>query len=288
MSDGPSRVALPLRMADGSTADLLVFQPAQPARAALLWLPAMGVAARHYEPLARAMAGHGVAVALHEWRGHGSSSQRAGRGTNWGYRALLTDDLPASLIALRTVTPDVPLHVGGHSLGGQLACLLAALTPTPLAGISLVASGAPFWRRFRPWVRAAYVAAPLLANLVGRLPGRRIGFGGNEARGLIADWARSGRTGRYAARGLAADLELALRAQTAPVHAQRLHDDWLAPEASLTFLLEKMPAAEHSVVTVTSGQLDGVAADHFAWMKAPGVIADQMAAGMLSPVAAVR
>jgi predicted alpha/beta hydrolase len=267
------RAVLPLRMADGARADLLLFRPAGVPRAALLWVPALGVSARHYEPLAQALASLGIAVAVHEWRGHGSSDRRAGRGHNWGYQTLLTDDLPASLAALTATFPDTPVLLGGHSLGGQLSTLLASITEVPLRGIVLVASGAPYWRRFRPWVGLAYVAAPLLAHLVGRLPGRQIGFGGNEARGVIADWARSGRTGRYAARGMSVDLEAALRGQRAPVLALRLGDDWLGPESSLLFLLDKMPGARRTVGVIGSDDLAGAKADHFAWMKMPARIA---------------
>ncbi|QWT20936.1 alpha/beta fold hydrolase [Bacillus sp. NP157] len=275
---GGMRTTLPLRMADGARADLLLFQPVGPARAVLLWVPALGVAARHYEPYAQALAALGVAVAVHEWRGHGSSDRRAGRRSNWGYRTLLTDDLPASLAALVAACPGLPTYLGGHSLGGQLSCLLAAATKVPLAGIVLVASGAPYWRRFHPWVGLAYVAAPLLAHVVGRLPGRQIGFGGNEARGVIADWARTGRTGRYAARGLPADLEANLRRQHAPVLALRLRDDWLGPEPSLLYLLDKMPDAPRTLGVVAPEDLAGSKADHFAWMRVPSRIAARVAA----------
>jgi predicted alpha/beta hydrolase len=276
-----TRAAEPLRMADGASADLLVYRPSGDIAAALLWVPAMGVGARHYETLAAALAERGLAVAVHEWRGIGSSDRRASRASDWGYRELLGEDLPASLHHVRHAFPGVPTFVGGHSLGGQLASLLAATTSVPVAGIALVASGAPYWRRFKPWVGLAYIAAPLLASLVGRLPGRRIGFGGNEARGVIADWSRSGRTGRYAARGLGRDLEGALRRQRAPILAQRLSDDWLGPEASLAFLLDKMPDAPRTVATLTADDLAGAPADHFAWMKNPGPVAHRIAEWIL-------
>lgn len=276
----PQREAIALQMADGATADLLVYRAIGEEHACLLWVPALGVAARHYEPLALALNAHGITVGLHEWRGLGSSDRRASRQSNWGYRELLTDDLPTSLRALRAAVPSVPLYVGGHSLGGQLSTLLAATSPLPLAGIALVGSGSPYWRNFKPWVGLALVAAPLLANLVGRLPGRRVGFGGNEARGVIADWARSGRTGRYAGRGIATDLEAALRRQRAPVFALRLRDDWFGPEASLAFLLGKMPEAPRRTEVVTPDDIAGAPADHFAWMKAPAEMARRLARWM--------
>jgi predicted alpha/beta hydrolase len=271
---------LTLHMADGASADLVLYRPIADERAVLLWVPALGVAARHYEPLALALAAHGVAVAVHEWRGIGSSNRRASRRSDWGYRELLTDDLPTSLRALRDAVPSVPLYVGGHSLGGQLATVLASTTSLPLAGLALVGSGSPYWRNFKPWVGLALIAAPLLANLLGWLPGRRIGFGGNEARGVIGDWSRSGRTGRYAGRGIDVDLEAALRAQRAPVLALRLRDDWFGPEASLAFLLGKMPEATRRSEVLGPDDLAGAPADHFAWMKVPAEVARRLAQWM--------
>jgi predicted alpha/beta hydrolase len=120
----------------------------------------------------------------------------------------------------------------------------------------------------------------LLANLVGWLPGRRVGFGGNEARGVIGDWSRTGRTGRYAGRGIEADLEVALRGQRAPVLALRLRDDWFGPEASLAYLLGKMPEAQQRIEVIGPEALAGAPADHFAWMKSPTDIARRLAEWM--------
>lgn len=272
-------VVLPLAMADGARAELLCVAPDGVPDAAVYWLPAMGVSAKHYLPLATALAARGVAVALHEWRGIGSSSLRAGRDCDWSYRELLEVDLPAGLAAMRTHWPQARCWLGGHSLGGQLACLYAALHPHAVAGLALVASGAPYWRRFRhgALIGMAYLLAPMLAALRGHLPGRRIGFGGNEARGVVADWARSGRTGRYVAAGIGEDLEQRLAALELPLLAQRLRDDWLGPAASLDWLLGKMPNASRRHEQLAPGDLGGLRADHFGWMQAPGPVAARIA-----------
>ena len=270
---------LPLAMTDGARAELLCVAPDGVPRAAVYWVPAMGVPAKHYLPLAAALATRGVAVALHEWRGIGSSSLRAGRRSDWGYRELLEIDLPAGLAAMRARWPQARPWLGGHSLGGQLACLYAALHPDEVTGLALVASGAPYWRRFRRGVviGLAYALAPVLATLLGHLPGRRIGFGGNEARGVAADWARSGRTGRYAAAGMDTDFEQHLAALERPVLALRLRDDWLGPAASLDWLLGKMPHAPRRHELVLPDELAGQPADHFGWMKAPAAVAARLA-----------
>lgn len=270
---------VPVTTGDGARFELLLIAPGSSPRHVLYWLPALGVPAKHYLPLAMALAAHGVALVLHEWRGIGSSNRRASRQANWGYRELLDADLPAGVAAARVRWPQAVFHIGGHSLGGQLSCLYASLHPTAFAGIVLVASGAPYWRRFRRGVAigTAYVLAPWLARLRGYLPGRRIGFGGNEARGVIADWARSGRTGRYAATGMAVDFEQRLSALKQPVMALRLRDDWLGPPASLDWLLGKMPRPSHEVSVIESADLAGHAADHFTWMKTPAEVAARIA-----------
>jgi len=270
---------MPVRSGDGARFDVLCVQPPGPVLQCLYWLPAMGVPARQYLPLAQALAERGVAVMLHEWRGIGSSDRRAGRRCDWGYRELLEYDLPAALAGKRARWSQATCWLGGHSLGGQLATLYAALHPDACAGLALVASGAPYWRRFRRgWlIGLAYAVAPWLAAAVGHLPGRRIGFGGNEARGVIADWARSGRSGRYAARGMAADFEQRLASLRLPVLALRLRDDWLGPPSSLDFLLGKMPQAHADTEVITPQDLDGATADHFRWMKTPAPVAARIA-----------
>lgn len=272
-------LVIPVTACDGARCELLATLPAGRWQQLLYWMPAMGMPARHYLPLAQALAVAGVAVVLHEWRGIGSSDRRAGRDCNWGYRQLLQDDLPAGMAAVRQRWPQARCWLGGHSLGGQLGLLYASLHPHDFAGMVLVASGAPYWRRFRHgWlIGAAYALAPWLAALVGHLPGRRIGFGGNEARGVIADWARSGRSGRYAVAGMTQDFERLLAALQLPVLALRLQQDWLGPPASLAWLLGKLGPAARRVETISRDDLDGTPADHFGWMKAPVPVAARIA-----------
>ncbi len=239
----------------------------------------MGMPARHYLPFAEALAAQGVGVVLHEWRGIGSSNRRAGRRDDWGYRELLQDDLAAGMATLRQRWPRVRHSVGGHSLGGQLGPLLAALHPEAFDSLVLVASGAPYWRKYRRgWLLGlCLVLAPVLANACGYLPGRRLGFAGNEARGVIADWARSGRSGQYSAKGLGHDLEQALSALCLPVLALRLRDDWFAPVASLDWLLGKLGSAPCVQEVLTPLDLGNRSANHFSWMKAPVPVAARVA-----------
>ena len=262
---------------DGHEALLLARIPDSP-RNALLWLPALGVAAKHYLPFAEALAARGIAVFLHEWRGNGSSNQRAGRDCDWGYRELFAD-IAASERAIGTQATGLPRILGGHSLGGQLACCSLALAPRSASSLWLVASGAPYWRSFpaptRWWLPFAYRFLPWLANRCGVLPGRRVGFGGNEARGVIRDWSRTALGGRYAAAGVDFDFEQGLAEVDVEVRAVVMANDWLAPPGSLRFLLDKMPATRAAIETLDA-IASGVRADHFGWLKAPDVVVDAL------------
>lgn len=265
----------------GVEADLQWVGPTGSTRGHLLWLPALGVPARHYRPFAEDLAGHGITVWLHEWRGNGSSSVRASRRCNWGYAELLAEDIPASLRVVNTAAESAPVWLGGHSLGGQLAILAAAMGAPAVTGLALVGSGIPWWRAFpeRAKLALAAVLVPALAALIGYFPGRRIGFGGREARGVMADWGRVARSGRYCVAGLDVDFELACRTLALPVTAIALADDWFAPRSALDALLAKAPGAPQAV-RVLDAQALGAPADHFAWMKAPHAVASALAEGL--------
>jgi len=268
---------LPVQTGDGHRFEVLARVPTQP-RARLLWLPALGVAARHYLPYAEALAARGIAVYLHEWRGNGSSRLRPSRTQDWGYREILEHDLPASLAQMPEYAV-TPLIIGGHSLGGQLACCFAGLHPQRFARVWLVASGTPYWRTFpapRGWaLPLVYRFLPWLAQRQGVLHGKKLGFGGTEARGLIRDWSRVGLNNHYAAVGMATDLEAGMRTLQGQATAVVMDHDWLAPPSSMQALLAKMPGMR-AQLSVLSAQALGTRADHFAWMKTPEAVVERL------------
>jgi len=268
---------------DGHRFELIDVAPAQ-AQRAMLFLPGMGISARHYIAFAQRLAERGTRVFIHEWRGNGSSSLRAGKGRDWGYRELIEDDLQAAL-ATAADRAGSPIRLGGHSLGSQLACLAAARRPESAAGLVLIAGGAPYARvfnwRMRLLLAVVYRLFPMLSGLVGHFPGKRLGFAGTEARGVMADWARTGRTGRYDLDTLDFDAEAALRRLELPVLTVRMEADGWVPPASLAWLLAKLPGCTIDRQIVTSRE-QGARADHFHWLESPDVsarlVADWLAA----------
>lgn len=259
---------LTVTAADGHAFALRLARPAAP-RARLLWVPALGVPAAKYDGFGLALAARGVAVATLEWRGIGTSSWRASRGRDWGYRELLDLDLCAARAAL---PGEAAWAYGGHSLGAQFAAMLAADTPAACARLVLLATGVPHAAAFRGRQRlgVSLFAASLgpLTRLCGHYPGDRLGFAGREAGGVMRDWAATVRSGCYAAYGAAEAREARLRRLQVPVLALRFSRDWLVPEASLEALLAKLGPGAVTREVFDDARL-GVRADHFRWMRAP-------------------
>ncbi len=261
---------IPVRSADGHAFELIHVQAAR-ARASLLFLPGMGLSARQYIAFAQALAEKDITVYLHEYRGLGSSSLRASRTVDWGYRELLERDISAVLQRLESQPRPLPLIVGGHSLGSQLAALAAAMNPLAVSGLLLVAGGVPFWREFPTRLglplRIAQTVMPLIASLIGHYPGRKLGFAGREARSVMRDWSRSGRTGSYRVSGMDSDLDSAMARLETPILGIRMADDWLIPETSFRGLLDRLGKGP-----ATSKLVDGRHADHYGWMQQPGTV----------------
>ena len=251
-----------------------------PARAALLWLPALGVPARKYDRLGAALAARGIALGVHEWRGTGAHPALPSRRHDWGYRELLLEDIPATRSALSAAHPGLPLLYGGHSIGAQFAVLAAALHGGA-EGLVAVGSGVPHWRLFPGplrWLVGVFGhVLPPLTRAVGSYPGHRLGFAGREAGQLMRDWAQTVRRGHYdGLLGLPERLGERIAALQVPFLGVRLAEDRLVPAASLQALISATGSRSASERLLDKGHL-GVAADHFAWMREPRAVADAIA-----------
>lgn len=256
-------------------------RPSTPTRAALLWLPALGVPARKYDRLAAALERHGIVLGVHEWRGTGTHTARPSRRNDWGYRELLLDDIPATRSALVAANPGVPVLFGGHSIGAQFAVMAAALHGGA-DGLVAIGSGVPHWRLFpRPlrWLVGAFgQVLPPLTHALGSYPGHRLGFAGREAGQLMRDWAQTVRRGHYdGLRGLPERLGERIAALDPPFLGLRLAADRLVPPASLRALIAATGSRAATERVLDDRDL-GVAADHFAWMREPRAVAEAIAA----------
>src|SRR5262249_21546669 len=138
---------------DGTTLNLL-HTPSEgaPKAPVIVCVPAMGVAARYYEPVLSALWSSGLNAAAFDLRGNGDSSVRASRAIDFGYNEILTRDFPCAIEETARLFPGRRMFILGHSLGGQLACLYAAATGPSIAGVILIASGSVYFRSWAfPW-----------------------------------------------------------------------------------------------------------------------------------------
>lgn len=271
-----------IEVEDGSSFQLRLREPdsINPNTPLILCLPAMGVAARHYETLAQAISHAQMVAAIFELRGIASSSERASRNNRFGYHEILHYDLPKAIEFLRNRYPHNPLYLLGHSLGGQLGVLYLSIEPEAIAGFIGVATGSPYYKGWAfphnlgicimaVWMR-------LCAWMIGHFPGRRLGFAGRESRQLIKDWSYSVRTGNYRTQHDKGLFEARLSQLELPALFLTIEQDWLAPPKSSQNLAAKLSKAPVSHCHLTAADFCRDSLGHFLWMKEPDPIVSRV------------
>ncbi|MBW2507046.1 MAG: alpha/beta fold hydrolase [Deltaproteobacteria bacterium] len=265
----------PVRAEDGHELELLVEKPLEP-RSALLFVCAMGVDSSYYAPFARAMAERGILIAMCDLRGHGTSSVRPRRGVDFGYREIVESDLPAAVEVARQRAHGLPLYLGGHSLGGQLAMLHVAAAQPPIEGMALVACAVPYVRnwsgRSRAFIRFAAFTFPIAGALLGYVPGDRLGFGGTEARTLMRDWAHNAMTARYELIGSTVDYEAALARIEMDFVTVSIEGDEMGPANAVDFTFDKVPRARG--VRLEARLSERKPGAHMRWARDPAGVVD--------------
>ena len=261
---------------DGYDVPLEVFEAPAP-RARVLMLPALGIQARLYRRLGASLASSGVSMASLEQRGHGRSALRPSRRCDFGFREWLQDDIPAALDWMQSREPAAPVFLAGHSLGGHLALMARALYPERVAGVVLLTTATPYYGCFqgitRMQVRFLVASVPILSRMLGYFPGHRLGFGGREARRLMADWLVMARENRYTARGMESeDLELRVQCDAAPVLTIYCDRDELAPLTAIEGVTRRLRDRRIDRHEITSDAL-GTRADHLSWARHPSIAA---------------
>jgi len=261
---------------DGAASKITVFEAAPaPSAPVMVCMPAMGVAAKFYEPLAQPILQEGWRFVTADLRGNGLSALRVKKGVSFGYAEMVGFDWPAVVEKAKAIFPEAPVYLLGHSLGGQLSALYLAANPGAASGLILVAAPSVHWRGWdfplSLGVLAGTQAACGIASIFGYFPGRKVGFGGTEAKGVICDWARQARTGRYEPAGIGAEVERMLGEMESPVLAFSFEGDFLSPERAVANLLAKMRRAKTTHVNLAGDQLD-----HFRWVKRPDSLLEKI------------
>ncbi|MHA7833047.1 MAG: alpha/beta fold hydrolase [Algiphilus sp.] len=247
----------------------------------LLLLPALGVPARYYDPLAEQLTAAGLETHTLELRGVGDSPLRAARHCDFGFRELLDEDIPAALRPLHAQGDGLPVWLAGHSLGGHLAAISAGRLAPAVDGLALLACGLP-WRaafdaRARRRIDLLRFLIPLCNTVLGYFPGDRVGFGGRQPRRLMREWSQLARTGRYQAEGIDEDLEAGVARYAGPVLSLRLSDDAFAPAAACRAATDKLSSARCQELVLDAATL-GARADHYRWAREPQAVVERLVA----------
>lgn len=164
----------------------------------LIWLSALGMSSRFYEPLAIALNELGIDVTLLEQRGYGAHAKRASRHYQYSVPDLLAD-VDECLSLVKSAHPSQRIIIGGHSLGGHLA-IQAASTHHDI-DVLTVACALPYYAWFNGRLRLKIIflltLIKILTPLLGYYPGTLVGFGGRESRSLMRAWSYWARFGKY-------------------------------------------------------------------------------------------
>lgn len=258
---------------DGTTTVVHQFGEATKAESVFVVFPAMGVYASYYEPLAMELAQAGHLAITADLRGNGLSSIRPSKKVDFSYTDVLQQDYTTVLNHVSESFPDKKVFLFGHSLGGQLSCLFAARNSHRLDGLVLSATCSVYYKGWDGFAAYRILAGTQFANLVaksvGYFPGKKVGFGGTEAKSLIGDWSRQSRSGKYILKNDAFDYEKGLRDVKIPVLALSYQSDALSPKSAVKHLLDKLMSAkkEHIHLKKDDPMNDGY--NHFNWAKKP-------------------
>ncbi|QUH01301.1 alpha/beta fold hydrolase [Saccharopolyspora erythraea] len=233
----------------------------------VILLPAMGVPATYYRPFIANLRERGLTVVSIDFRGHGQSRPRAVRGVRFGYQALVDDvDAVVDLVAERY--PRAPRFLVGHSLGGQITMLNAAARPDGVHGAAMLASGSVWFRSFpgsrgfKNLIGTQFIA--VVSTLLGYWPGWS--FGGRQPTGLMRDWARMARTGRWSLTGSTTDYEKALGELRLPLLTVTFDGDELAPPSSTDHLAGKAPRVVRTRRHYSLADAGAEKLGHFGWV----------------------
>ncbi|MEW5420668.1 alpha/beta fold hydrolase [Amorphus sp. 3PC139-8] len=237
---------------------------------------ATSVRCRYYSRFADYLFANGFNVVTFDYRGIGESRPRSLRGfradwVDWGER-----DLEAALRFAQSEFPGQPIHVVGHSIGGFAIGL--APSNRKIARILTVGSQFAHWRDYgRTQRRKMYlkwhVVMPLLTQVFGYFPAKRLGWMEDTPAGVVRDWSRMKARFEETVRqdlfiGGERESEL-LRGRftkpTAPILAIGLSDDPHGTPAALSRLLAYFSSSERLHWEIAPSDIGVDVIGHFAF-----------------------
>lgn len=235
--------------------------------------PAMAIGSRYYEPVVASFASHGWEARALTRRGFEADLPTASRRDDWSYADEIAD-LDRAIASAREESPDRPVIVLGHSLGGQIAagqCINGSADGRGPDAIVGIGASTPWFRRYPhagiPVLAAGAMAWPLTLAF-GYLP--KPAFGGPGARTLMREWGTWAVTGRPPFRvDRRIDVPtLVVKLQADPYAVSAATDDYVErfcdPDLTTRWTLTREAAGP-----------DGTT-DHVRWVRSPDAVIDRV------------
>ncbi len=236
----------------------------------ILLFPAMGVKASYYFKLAQHFNPLGIHFVCTDLRGNDPMQSKPSRKNNFGYHEMIQEDWPAAIAACKKAHPNSPIYLMGHSLGGQLSACYATHKPD-IQGMILIACGNLHYKLYNKKWRILLASQFLLGvtNVLGYLPGNKLGFAGIEAKGVIQDWAYTARTGFYRSinQGTKEIYNGKMGQVKTPIMAISFDGDKFAPHSSMQGLLDCFHSSPKHHIKTCAQELNLDSLDHFNWTK---------------------
>lgn len=214
--------------------------------------PATGVWRTFYRPFAAFLSEQGFRVLTYDYRGIGDSrgpDERFSehRMRHWGER-----DMVAVIDWVRR-RRDGPLLTVGHSAGTQLLGLCP--NNRHVHAHLGIAVGSGYWRHWSPprrWLLAAlwYLLLPAASRMLGRFPGRALGFGTDLPPNVALEWASWCRNPGYLVGDLETQTALHFRDYEGALRILSFTDDPYAPPQAVKALLSFYPSARRDHIEI--------------------------------------
>jgi predicted alpha/beta hydrolase len=268
----PSRPeTITLKFSDSVSNVINIFRAENINASVIILFPALGVKANYYRHYATALAKENIHAVTVDHRGHGNSSVRPSRATNFGYREQIETEYVAILQKVKEIFPQSKTIIMGHSLGGQMGSMFVSRYNDLADGIILNASCSVYYKGWGGFKGIGVLLfakfSKWIAHLLGYYPGNKIGFGHIEARGIIDDWHYTAETGNFSAHGSEYNYDKAMHEMTIPVLALSYEGDASAPPLALKYLTDTFQSAKVSVHHVAHPH--GKKYNHYSWIKEP-------------------
>lgn len=230
-----------LQLKNNNNLRITIFPVDLPNAPILLINPAFGIKATYYASYAKQLGAAGIRAVTTDLRGHGLSSVRPTKETDFGFLEMI-NDLKAVYDELQIAYPKSKIYILGHSYGGQVASLAIAKYPNTFDGLAMIGSPNVY---YKGWSGVHYYRRkmmlhliPVFSRILSLLPVFKIG-GYYTTKTQIKEYEYTGKTGNYKVIGDDLDYEQAIKEVTIPVLAITIEGDNMAPKMAIQLLYQK-------------------------------------------------